>query len=653
MKRFFVTLLLIFIYFSVAAYASDSVPSVYVNGTMISQSEAFVSVDSVLYIDLKIIPSIFDTKMSVDSDGEVFTFSNAVRNATYDTDSGTLNIGDRNSFLSDVYPGEFPSFNSDGKIYAPVDMICRAFHYNLRQDEYKNELHINSYGYDVGLFNNEGTAIAHRSGKYGLVAHDGSRLTKFEYNAISNYDNPLIFRVVRSHRFGLCNSKGEALTEVIYEEITYESDGRIYLEKNGSKGVCDAYGNMIIPVKFDDVVYCDNKIAMVKNGRYWYVYNAPDDTLSEKHYDEVYRITAGIHSDNPMIKGYYVVKNGKWGCIDSFGNVVIDIIYDGLDKFDNLGRARVVKDDMMGIIDCGGRIIIPVAYDYVHPFGNLDVTVAQVGDKYGVLSSKGDIVVPFEYDYLHSFNDAQTAVAYKDGKFGLISVSGEAITEFKYDYMEDFNNNLALAYDDGYGYIDHNGNEVIECVHDEVKQGTALSVFLKKDGKWALFSPAGHQYTGFSFENAGAFSNGLSAVSVMTDYGEAYGYVNDSGDVIIPFKYNQAQQFKYGKAIVRTGSYSGIIDVEGNEVIPFVYTGFNPSYDYGVIAAADENGKWGLISLTNDKLSEFEYDYIFEFENGYAPVLENHSYGVMDTNGRLVTGIIYKTKEKAMSIVTY
>jgi len=651
MKKLFVAILLIFTFFSASAYASEGVPAVYFNGSAISSSDAFVSVDSTLYIDLKTIPLIFGIKMSVVADGDVFTFSNFVRNVTYDTDSGTMNIGDKNSFLSAVYPGEFPSYTANGKIYAPINMICTAFHYDIRNDERRNSVYISSYKYEIGLFNNDGTAIAYRSGNFGLVSRDGTRLTKFDYDAISNYDNPSLFRVTRNHRIGLCNSEGEALTDLIYDEITYESPDRIYLEKNNSKGVCDGYGNIIIPVKFDDVIYCDNKIAMIKNGRYWYVYDARYDTCSDKPYDEVYRITAGIHSDNPMIKGYYVVRNNKWGCVDSFGNTVIDIVYEGLDKFDNSGRARVVKDGKMGIIDCGGRIIIPVAYDYIYPFGNLSVTVAQVGNKYGVLSTTGEIVVPFEYDYLYSFNDSHSAVAYKDGKFGLVATDGTLVTEFKYEYMDDFKNNLAIAYDGGYGYIDHYGNEVIPCTHEEVKQGTTLSVFLKKDDKWALYSPTGHQYTGFDFEDAGAFSNGLSAVSVLTEEGELYGYVNDSGDVIIPFKYNQAQQFKYGKAIVRSGRYSGIIDVEGNEVIPFVYTGFNPSYDYEVIAAADENGKWGLISLTNDKLSEFEFDYIFEFENGYAPVLKNHSYGVMDTKGRLVTGIIYKTKEKAMSIV--
>ncbi len=634
------------------ATASDGVPSVFFDGAAVELTEAFEVHSSEVYIDIKTIPSIFGTKMSVDSGGVVFTFSNSVRNATYDSASGTLNIGDKNSFLSEVYPGAFPSVKSGEKIYAPLAMIYKALYVNLRKDEFKNALYINTYGCEIGLFNSQGTAIACRNGNYGLVSHDGSRLTNFDYASISNYDNTVLFRVARNHRLGLCDSFGNLLTDVIYSDIVYESQNRIYLEKDGNKGVCDIYGNVIIPVKFDDVLYCDNKIAMVKNGRYWYVYDAATDTISEKRYDEVYRITAGVQSDNPMIKGYYVVSGGKWGCIDSFGNVVIDIIYEALDKFDNFGRARIIKDGKMGIADCGGRIIIPAAYDHLHPFGNLDVTVAQVGNKYGVLSALGEIVVPFDYDYLYSFNDAPSTVAYKDGRFGIISTNGEIISDFKYLYMEDFKNNLALAYDEGYGYIDHYGNEVIECVHHEVKQGTALSVFMKKDGKWALFAPTGQQYTGFNFETAGEFSNGLSAVSVMTEYGKAFGYVNDSGDVVIPFKYSSAQKFKYGKAIVSSGRYSGIIDVEGDVVIPFVYTGFNPSYDYGVIAAADENGKWGLISLSNSKLSDFEYDYIFEFENGYAPVLKNHKYGVIDTSGKLVTGVVYNTKENAMSVVT-
>ena len=134
----------------------------------------------------------------------------------------------------------------------------------------------------------------------------------------------------------------------------------------------------------------------------------------------------------------------------------------------------------------------------------------------------------------------------------------------------------------------------------------------------------------------------------IKDGKEKYGYVNDSGDIIIPFEYSYAQKFRYGKAIVSKDGKHGIIDYEGSTVIPFEYTGFNPSYDYNVIAAADKNSKWGLIGFDNKKLTSFIYDYIFEFKNGFAAVLKDGKYGVIDESGKIAVPIEYKSSEEAL-----
>ncbi|MBE7052477.1 MAG: WG repeat-containing protein, partial [Ruminococcaceae bacterium] len=538
-------------------------------------------------------------------------------------------------------------YNLDGKIYIPLRMICTGLGMQIDYIEHTNSVVVNSIRDHVGIFNSDGVAVARRGNKYGLVNKSGELLTLFTYDEISNYDNPLLFKVTYDHRCGLIDTNGKLLTDIVYNEIRYESPSSIFLRIGNRMGMCDINGEIIIPVKYDDIAYCGNLIAMVKQNGKWYILNCSTQELSARGYDQVYKVTTGVQSDNDMIKGYYVENGGKWGYVDSFGNVVINPKYDALDKFDARGRARVISNNKIGIVDCGGRVLIPTAYDYLDSFGETDVAVAQVGQKFGVINDKFEVVVPFEYEYIYPFNNSNSTVAYKNEKFGIISTTGEHLTNFDYKYMEEFKNGLTLAYKDGYGYLDHNGNEIIECVHTDVKQGTALSVFLQKDNKWALFSPTGQNLTGFNYLDAGSFSNGLSAVSVVTDNGPRYGYVNDSGDCVINFEYDAAQSFKYGKAVVTKGKYSGIIDIEGNTIIPFVYTGFNPSYEHNVIAAANEYSQWGLISLRNEKLCEFKYDSILEFENGYAYVIKNHKFGIINNTGLEIVPPTHKTKEDA------
>lgn len=651
MKKYIIAFLvaLVSLLFSCAVYADEPLPAIYINDIPVDTDDGFVMSGSTVYLRPDVMADVFNVTLISDTGGAVFTFSSQLRVVTYDSSTGSVNITDRNSFLYEVYEHAYPSYILGGEVYIPIRMICTGLYMNIDYYSQDTSVRITTIRDSVGIFNTEGTAIAYRGGKYGLVNTAGDIVLLFSYDAISNYDNPLIFKLTDNHRCGIANSNGKLLTKIEYNEIRYESPTNIYLRKDNKLGLCDINGNITVPVIYDDVAYCGNLIAMVKRGSRWYVRNCQSGELSLHNYDQVYKITTGVQSDNDMIKGYYVQKGEKWGYIDSFGNIVIELKYDALDKFDSYGRARMIYNNRFGVVDCGGRVIIPAAYDYIDTFGTLDVTVAQVGDKYGVINDDFEIVVPFEYSYIYSFNNAHSTVAYQNGKFGIISTGGEHLTDFTYTHMEEFKNGLALAYEDGYGYLDHNGNEVIETVHSDVKQGTALSVFLKKDDRWALYSPAGHNMTGFIYVNAGAFSNGLSAVSVMTEAGERYGYVNDSGDCIIPFIYTAALDFKYGKAIVSQGKYSGIIDISGNMLIPLVYTGFNSSYDYNVIAAANEYSKWGLISFRNEKLCQFEYDYIFEFKDGYAFTIKNHLYGIIDTEGNMLAKPIYKTKEEALT----
>jgi len=649
MKKFAIILAAIaFLFvFSPCVSIADTMPSVYINDTLVSEDITFVMQNSTMYLSSDDVERAFGVEAAVDAGGNVFTFSTPLRVVTYDSATGSVNITDQKSFMYEVYEKAYPSYTHEGRIYIPLRMLCTSLGMSVDYSQSDNTVKITPIRDCVGLFNPSGVAIAFRGGKYGLVNRSGDIVLKFSYDDISNYDNPAYYKLTDNHRCGLADSEGNLITDIAYNEIRYESPSIIYIRQGKKWGMCDISGEIIIPVKYDEVVYCSNLIGMVKSGSRWYLLDCRKGELSFQFYDAVYKLTVGIQTDNSMIEGYYVQKGDKWGYIDSFGTTIINLKYEALDKFDRYGRARMIYKGKFGIIDCGGRVIIPAAYDYIDSFGTIDVAVAQMGSKYGAVNDRFEVVIPFEYDYIYPFNNQYSSVAYKNGNFGVISSDGKHLSSFDYTHMEEFRGGLALAYKNGYGYLGTEGKEIIPTVHSEVKQGTALSVFLKKDDKWALFSPYGDNMTGFRYTNAGAFSNGLSAVSIEIGGTQKYGYVNDSGDVIIPFEYSSAQSFKYGKAIVTKGGYSGIIDIEGKVIIPFEYTGFNSSYDYNVIAAADKSGKWGLISFANQKLCDFEYDYIFEYDNGYACTLKAHKYGVIDAFGNEVLPPIYKTQEAA------
>ena len=73
-------------------------------------------------------------------------------------------------------------------------------------------------------------------------------------------------------------------------------------------------------------------------------------------------------------------KNGKWGFIDTIGNLVIDFTYDDIVYYGfSDGFAGVKKDGKFGLIDKNGNVVIPFVYDGILDFNRCYVNVMRDG----------------------------------------------------------------------------------------------------------------------------------------------------------------------------------------------------------------------------------------------------------------------------------
>jgi len=62
---------------------------------------------------------------------------------------------------------------------------------------------------------------------------------------------------------------------------------------------------------------------------------------------------------------FSVQKDGKYGIVDSKGNIIAPTIYDEPIYFINEKVAKISKNKKYGVIDKKGRVIVPVIYDYL------------------------------------------------------------------------------------------------------------------------------------------------------------------------------------------------------------------------------------------------------------------------------------------------
>ncbi len=183
----------------------------------------------------------------------------------------------------------------------------------------------------------------------------------------------------------------------------------------------------------------------------------------------------------------------------------------------------------------------------------------------------------------------------KDLKWGLVNDRLEPVLTPKWDFLGDLTEGFRL-----------------------IRSGT-LSGFADHEGKQVI-AP--------QFIQAENFSQGLSAVK--NDEGK-WGYISTTGELVIPYQYDEANSFSDGLALIRTEGLYGYIDKENNAVIPPTYTEAYPFSEN--LACIKSEGGYGYIHTDGSLAITPQYELAFDFCEGVA-VIKNGQYGLIDTSGK-------------------
>lgn len=101
-----------------------------------------------------------------------------------------------------------------------------------------------------------------------------------------------------------------------------------------------------------------------------------------------------------------------------------------------------------------------------------------------------------------------------------------------------------------------------------------------------------------------------------------YGYADKAGNIIIPYKWQEAYEFSEGLAVVSEDGYHyGFIDKTGKVVIPLEYSGAG-GFSEGLAAVGKEDEGYGYIDKTGHLVIPYDSDLYDadEFKNGIAKV---------------------------------
>lgn len=497
----------------------------------------------------------------------------------------------------------------------------------------------------------EGAAITYsEDAGYELVGLDGKALTERAYDLIRPCSSGLYVAALNG-KYGALNQRGKAMIAFLYDSLTDFVDGYAVSVKNGVTQIINLAGNVGSPLQYSSHELLPDGLARFE-------------------------------------------QSGLWGLASVHGEILARPVYDEISDFSD-DRAVVKRYGRSGAIDKAGVEIIPAEYEFIGQFEN-GVTYAQDGSGlYGLIGKDGKRLTPFKYGVLQRHEDVMTAVIYDgEGRFGFyfVDFTGEEYLS-PYEPMWRFSNNLWVVRNgDLYGIVNTNGELVLPVEYDEIalpfeQHGNLADV--RKGDVWGLIDcsakvivPAEYGNTGddrllvFSQPgeivaiqggkitvldltgnvrltidgwSASKLSDGMRAVRGPNGL---WGYLDENGEIAIPFKYTEATDFLDGFAAVLDSDSTHadtayIIDKAGkitgsNALFPHTNlgNGFFAATRWGDSPPSVEIiDKTGKRVLTHERAAIYYFDYGQDFyivENG------KHLYGIIDCFGRLVLPAEYE-----------
>lgn len=282
------------------------------------------------------------------------------------------------------------------------------------------------------------------------------------------------------------------------------------------------------------------------------------------------RFGAGEHSVIEEICAYRgglaaFKLQSHWGLLDVSGNVVLDPAYEYIQDFSE-GLAEVRASEKSGFIDRTGKLVLPMVYDNARSFRD-GLAPAQLGDKWGYIDQSGRWVVEPRFADAHAFHQGAALVSEAYGQLQLISRTGALIKVFD-------------------GNVDVEGEGFNEA-------GLALlrikppAQRLHLDGRSAVL-PKG-------VDLSGPVRDGVAVASLYDGNERHHGLFDiTTGAWRVAPRWAHLDHWNGALAIAGKDeageSWHGLIDGQGNEVVPAVYRRLERAEESGLYVGARTDG---------------------------------------------------------------
>ena len=229
--------------------------------------------------------------------------------------------------------------------------------------------------------------IVKQDGKQKLVKKQGEEVLTAEgyeiKNILNNSENGIIY--VKDGKYGVMKITGETVIEPSYQDLKESKSGILIAKQDEKYGIIDLQKNNKVDFKYMSIYYNESADLYITENE---VYNNDiiDSTYAvrlsgiltnldnEKGYMELrqgeqykyynFKFEEKNQTDIFTSNTLFLSKNGgKYGFVDKDGNVVVDYVYDDATNQNLHGFAGVKKDGKWGSVNSKGEVVQEPTYN--------------------------------------------------------------------------------------------------------------------------------------------------------------------------------------------------------------------------------------------------------------------------------------------------
>lgn len=343
----------------------------------------------------------------------------------------------------------------------------------------------------------------------------------------------------------------------------------------------------------------------------------------------------------------------------------------------NKALFQIFENGKYGFINSSGQIVIKPIFLGAGEFSE-GLSHARINGTYGYIDETGDFVIKPQFDYATPFNEG-LAIVYKNGKPFFINRKGQKIFECNFSDIQQFENGIAPVKTSGnkFGFIDKTGKLLIDTVFININsfieglaviQGPRDTALSKKRGgndkRIGVIDTLGNFIVPYGiYEEIGDLENGYFQAKIPAEpwdtiegYSAKDAFLDKTGKIIMSRDHSKHSRidgnihcglakmnlYKYWlskdkDSYAYENNYEGYINLKGEIVIND--TTFESVEDFSDNRAfVKDVWNYSIINTQGKYISQYQFNDILEpgFKNSVAFVEVNNKWGLIDTNANFI-----------------